>query len=114
MTDKLPSADDATRRDGSRLSGGLGPLPEQDAWALEMYGKCLSFATNDAKARGESLGAKTRLYTEETVLRLLAAERERIERSVADLHMTQATNNQNCPRAWHDGIDAALEVIRRA
>jgi hypothetical protein len=26
--------------------------------------------------------------------------------------MTQATNNQNCPRAWHDGIDAALEVIR--
>jgi hypothetical protein len=41
-----------------------------------------------------------------------AAERERIERDVADLDMTQATNNQNCPRAWHDGIDAALEVIR--
>ena len=44
----------------------------------------------------------------------VAAERERIERDVADLHMTQATNNQNCPRAWHDGIDAALEVIRGA
>jgi hypothetical protein len=25
MTEKLPSADDATRRDGSRLSEGLGP-----------------------------------------------------------------------------------------
>ena len=28
MTEKLPSADDAARRDGSRLSEGLGPLPE--------------------------------------------------------------------------------------
>ncbi len=50
----------------------------------------------------------------ERVRAAVAAERERIERDVADLHMTQATNNQNCPRAWHDGIDAALEVIRGA
>jgi len=51
---------------------------------------------------------------EQAVSDAVAAERERIERDVADLHMTQATNNQNYPRAWHDGIDAALEVIRGA
>jgi hypothetical protein len=29
MTEKLPSADDATRRDGSRLSEGLGVLVDE-------------------------------------------------------------------------------------
>lgn len=43
-----------------------------------------------------------------------AAERERIERDVAGLHMAQSLGNQNYPRAWHDGIDAALEAIRGA
>ena len=44
----------------------------------------------------------------------VAAERKRLERDVASLHMSQSINNQNYPSAWHDGVDAALEVIRGA
>jgi hypothetical protein len=42
MTEKLPSADNAARRDGSRLSEGLGPPPERavfDRW-LRDNGHC--------------------------------------------------------------------------
>ena len=42
----------------------------------------------------------------------VAEERERLARDVAGLHMAQSVNNQNHPSAWHDGVDAALEVIR--
>jgi hypothetical protein len=45
---------------------------------------------------------------------LQAAERERLLREVTHLHMAQATNNQNHPNAWHDGVDAALEAMRDA
>lgn len=44
----------------------------------------------------------------------MAAERERLARDVAGLHMAQSVNNQNYPSAWHDGVDAALAVIRGA
>lgn len=44
----------------------------------------------------------------------VAAERKRLAHNVADLHMAQSVNNQNYPSAWHDGVDAALEVIREA
>ena len=44
----------------------------------------------------------------------VAAERERVARDVAGLHMAQSVNNQNYPSAWHDGVDAALAVIRGA
>lgn len=71
-------------------------------------------------------GNRERLYTESQVraimsecavmaaMREQAAERKRIERDVAGLHMAQSVNNQNHPSAWHDGIDAALDVIRGA
>ena len=39
-------------------------------------------------------------------------EREKIYQDVAGLHMAQSVNNQNYPSAWHDGVDAALVVIR--
>jgi hypothetical protein len=39
MTEKLPSADDATRRDGSRLSEGLGPAPERAEWVRAWFAK---------------------------------------------------------------------------
>ena len=42
----------------------------------------------------------------------VAEERERLIREVAALHMAQSVNNQNHPRAWHDGVDAALDAIR--
>jgi hypothetical protein len=44
----------------------------------------------------------------------VAAERERLARDVAGLHMAQSINNQNHPSAWDDGVDAALDVIRGA
>ena len=44
----------------------------------------------------------------------VAAERERLARDVAGLHMAQSVNNQNHTSAWHDGADAAPEVIRGA
>jgi hypothetical protein len=37
-----------------------------------------------------------------------------LARDVAGLHMAQSVNNQNYPSAWHDGVDAALAVIRGA
>lgn len=42
------------------------------------------------------------------------AEREKLMREVESLHMAQATNNQNHPSAWHDGVDAAIEAMREA
>ena len=51
-----------------------------------------------------------------TVRRLIAEaverERERLARDVAELHMAQTVNHQEFPRAWHDGVDAALAVIQ--
>jgi len=87
-------SNDVAGPDGSALSEGLGPLPQP----AMLRGVDEDYYTAEQM---RAYGAQER-----------AAERERIERDVADLHMTQATNNQNCPRAWHDGIDAALEVIR--
>ena len=43
-----------------------------------------------------------------------ARERKRLADDVAELHMAQSFNNQNHPSAWHDGVDAALAVIRGA
>ena len=40
MTEKLPSADDATHRDGSRLSEGLGPLVVSPCLACPTPGLC--------------------------------------------------------------------------
>lgn len=42
----------------------LPPVPEQDAWALEMYGTCVSFVSNAEKQQGMSPGACTKMYTE--------------------------------------------------
>ena len=47
---------------------GLGALPEQAGWALEMHGQCVLFANNTEKARGLSPGATTRIYTEAQML----------------------------------------------
>ena len=76
----------------------LGPLPEPDLQADPCSAD----------------GTQTEYYTAGTVRRLLAAERERLAREVAGLHMAQSVNNQNHPSAWHDAVDAALAVIRGA
>lgn len=39
-------------------------------------------------------------------------EREKIYQDVAGLHMAKFVRNQNYPSAWHDGVDAALAVVR--
>lgn len=57
------------------------------------------------------IGPVQRAALESFAERLLAADRARIKRDVAGLHMAQSANNQNYPSAWHDGIDAALEAI---
>jgi len=67
-------------------------------------------------------GNREQLYTASQVQALLsecaimaaARERQRMACDVAGLHMAQSVNNQNHPNAWHDGVDAALAVIRGA
>ena len=67
-------------------------------------------------------GNREQLYTASQVRALLsecavmsaARERHRMAQDVAGLHMAQSVNHQNYPGAWHDGVDAALSVIRGA
>lgn len=74
MTTESTSADDATRRDGSRLSEGLGPLPEPDLTMPSL--------TPDSPE-----GAH--YYRASTVRALLAAERARIDKIVTFAAFTQ-------------------------
>lgn len=41
----------------------LPPLPEQAGWGVEMHGHIVLFANNTQKANGQSLGARTPLFT---------------------------------------------------
>jgi len=58
-------------------SEGLGLVPEQAGWALEMHGHCVAFANNAEKERGMSPGCTTRMFTEAQLRAAVAAERER-------------------------------------
>jgi hypothetical protein len=51
---------------------------------------------------------------ERAVWGAVEAEQERCIAAVEALHMAQATNNQNHPSAWHNGVDAAIDAIRDA
>ena len=99
-----------------RMSKELPPLPPSPAEVSDLI--------LQTREHVQALGWLNRdlLYTETQVRAIMAEcatmaaarERRRIERDVAGLHMAQSVNNQNHPIAWHDGIDAALEVIRGA
>jgi hypothetical protein len=92
----------------------LGPVPKREQLGKQMnfdewcaaHGVYLNDNDNAAKAAK----AMARRAWDASV----AAERERLARDVAGLHMAQSVNNQNYPSAWHDGVDAALAVIRGA
>jgi hypothetical protein len=77
----------------------LGPLPERFDVVTRSNGPVPVWTAEDMRAYAAAC---------------VAAERKRLEQDVAGLHMAQSINHQNHPSAWHDGVDAALEVIRGA
>ena len=62
---------------------GLGAVPEQAGWALEMHGQCVLFANNSEKANGSSPGATTRIYTEAQMLAAVAEAHRKWDALVA-------------------------------
>jgi hypothetical protein len=66
MTEKLPSADDATRRDGSRLSEGLGPLPDPKvlglAWQAYTAAEMQAYASREVAAERDRCASRAWIH----------------------------------------------------
>ncbi len=108
---------------GLGSSEGLGPLPERavvaylyhDAATPEdahpwLHSTMLVLAAD----RRPKLRNETPLVTLAQAEAMVAAERGKLIAAVGSLHVTQTMNNQEFPRAWHDGVDAAIDAIRAA
>ena len=105
--------DDVAGPDGSELSEWLGPDRLESTVNDDEFNTLCEAHSFGAVARGE-FPLMPRGLLKALVDAAVAAERERLARDVAGLHMAQSVNNQNYPSAWHDGVDAALAVIRGA
>lgn len=42
-----------------------------------------------------------------------SVEAEARRKAIEELHSAQTINNQEYPRQWHEGVDAALETLQR-
>ena len=57
---------------------GLGVLPEQAGWAVEMHGSLVLFANNAERARGMSPGATEPVFTANQMHGYALQERQRV------------------------------------